>query len=518
RHRAAGVLAELLDVGVVMVMAAQPAAAPAAPLPDAPAPLPDAPDMEKSLLKGLNNIDRRKLTGILEIRDRPVKSTIYFDNGRIVHAYHGMTTSKKALFRIFSEKGGLKRFQPQPVVVENTIDASLGELIAEWLEENAWLRGLDEDVLNDSIRLNPGMLEKLPKLKKRPVFLNIISLVQQHGKIRDIIDASSLPDLKTYKCLLYLAKLKIIAFEALPRVKTRIITDSTADLPPGIARDRNIIVAPISLTMNGKVYRDGIDIRPRDFYELLENSDSFPTTSPLSVEDCHELFSEISRDSDILAIFLSKKLSLTYEHAVAAKSTHYEEYAGRRAKRHGGEQRPRIEILDSELVSLSLGHLVLEAADKIEEGWPADRVRAHLEGLLPRFRTFFLVNTLEYLKRGGKVGKFKAMMGNFLGIRPILAIKNGEIVMADQVRGGKKGQKRIEKLVEEELESFNPDTPIRVGVMHGNAPKWAEQMRDIIDKRFNCEKILVSSVGPAAGAHCGPGVVAVTILPLVAGE
>ncbi|MCP4687783.1 MAG: response regulator, partial [Desulfobacterales bacterium] len=107
RHRAAGVLAELLDVGVVEVMTAQPAAAPAAPLPAAPAPLPDAPDMEKSLLKGLNNIDRRKLTGILEIRDRPVKSTIYFDNGRIVHAYHGMTTSKKALFRIFSEKGGL---------------------------------------------------------------------------------------------------------------------------------------------------------------------------------------------------------------------------------------------------------------------------------------------------------------------------------------------------------------------------------------------------------------------------
>jgi len=470
---------------------------------------------ERSLIKGLRKLVNQKLTGVITLNVDAVGSAIYLQGGNIIHAYHGIITSKKALFRIFSAKSGNARFQRQPVVVEATINDSLDSLLNEWSAEDEWLNRINEEELESIISVNVEMLDRVSNLKSRSLLMSMISLVQQHGKIRDIINASPLTDLRSYNCLLYLTKLKILSLKKRPGITTQIITDSTADLPPDLVRENKIMVIPLSVTIGKKVYKDGVDIFPNTFYKLLEYSSDFPFTAPATADVFHNIFKKIIPQKDILGIFISKRMSLTYENALAAKSLHYNEYMKKRRKDRGNSGPPQIEILNSEMASLSLGLMVLEAAEKIALGWPIDRVRVYLEGLIPIFRTFVLVDTLEYLKRGGRIGKAKALIGSLFSIKPVLAVKNGEIVPAEQVRGAKRGQKKLEELIHQELSIYESIPPIKAGVMHANAPEKAEQFKSILSTQFQCKQIVVSQIGPTTGTHLGPGTLAVTFFPLL---
>jgi len=169
--------------------------------------------IEEWLLKVLRNVESRQLTGTLEVGKRQEKQMIFFQEGRVVHAFHGRVIGKKALYRIFADRGGAPKFEPQPVVVVHTIEENLNELIEDGNHEVVTLKDLRKASFNNRITINHESLEKISRIKSRPGLRDVLTLVLQHAGVRDVIDASTLTDLRTYNHLLTMVKLGVISIE-----------------------------------------------------------------------------------------------------------------------------------------------------------------------------------------------------------------------------------------------------------------------------------------------------------------
>ncbi len=209
--RAAAILAELVNSGLVEIHEKKPV------MPSTQAPVENL-RIDKGLVKLLENVELHKLTGILNIEGRNAKEAIFLRNGGIIHAFHGKVTAKKALFRIFAEKGGSPKFQRLPVVVNATIEESLTVLIEEGNREAVKLKDLRKASFNNNVIVNTRNVKKLANLK-RPGIRNVFALVQQHGRLQEIIDASPFTDLRTYNHLLTMVKLGVIEIEKEKRIK-----------------------------------------------------------------------------------------------------------------------------------------------------------------------------------------------------------------------------------------------------------------------------------------------------------
>ena len=206
RPRAASILAELIKNDGVAV------------LEEDPARQDDKPRLriEEWLVKVLRNVEKRQLTGAMEIGRRPLRQTVFFQEGRIVHAFHGKVVGKKALYRIFAGRGGAPTFDPQPVVVTPTINEDLDYLLEDGNREVETLRMLRRASFNNPIRIHRKNMEKISRIKTRPGLKDVLTLVFQHERVREVIDASPLTDLRTYNHLLTMVKLGVIGIERDP--------------------------------------------------------------------------------------------------------------------------------------------------------------------------------------------------------------------------------------------------------------------------------------------------------------
>ncbi|MDM8521811.1 DegV family protein [Desulfococcaceae bacterium HSG8] len=522
RIRAASLLTSLLDIGAVAVQeettrpqpksGAKPKATPPKIRRGEDGFSPELSMIEEGFLKVLKSFDRGALTGVLEIRGRPEKAAIYFQDGRIVHAYQGRVIAKKALYRIFSEKGGTFKFRLQPVTIRKSVTGDLKSLLEEGNKEIENLQRLKSSTFDNVVTVNPHMIESTSKIRGRPGLEHILMLAGKSGRIRDIINASRMTDFQTYRHLFYMVKMGIFRVEAKREAKVQLVTDSTADLPPSIIGERHIISLPISVSPGQKVWSGRSGRTSENSRQMLKISRTFPTSASPSVNDFHHLFRKIAPDKDVLAIFLSGKISRTFENALAAREKNFDDYLRQRQQKYLEEQTCRIEILDSRLVSLGLGMLVVEASDKIEEGWPVEKVRRHIEKLIPTVRIFFVIDTAGYLHQKGQMGRVRAMMGWLMGMKPILSIWNGEVTAIDQVRGGKSARQRVSELIRWSMDDSS--LPLKIGIMHTDMPKWAAQMKELLESQLDCRDIMVSHVGASAGSYCGPGTVAVAYFPV----
>jgi DNA-binding response OmpR family regulator len=207
RPRAASILVELMKNDVVTVLAEDSAAK------EAPKP---RLRIEDWLVKVLRNVQKRELTGAMEIGRRPLRQAIFFNEGRIVHAFHGKVVGKKALYRIFAGRGGAPTFEEQPVVVIPTITEDLDYLLEDGNHEVETLRLLRRASFNNLIHINKENVEKVSRVKTRPGLKEVLTLVFQHGQVREVIDASPLTDLRTYNHLLTMVKLGVVAIDRSP--------------------------------------------------------------------------------------------------------------------------------------------------------------------------------------------------------------------------------------------------------------------------------------------------------------
>ncbi len=502
RPGTASLLADLLDAGILEI-------------PEYEIPEPNFPEpnfIDEELVNVLKDTEKQGLTGILKIGKHQAKEAIYFQKGDIVHAYHGKSIGKKALYRILSGKGGQFSFQSQPIIIRDTIDDPLSLLIDEGDKEIETLQRLKPSSYENFVSVNAPLPEKFSQISDRPGLVYILSLVQQHGRVKDIIEASQMTDLETYKYLLYMFQKDILTVSTGKKSKIRIITDSAADLPAEIIHNQNITLAPFSVFIGQQAYLDRFDLLPEDFYRAMRCSDRIPRISPPSEDDFDQLFRNIVPKEDVLAIFLSEKMTKAFHHASAAKKKNYGSYLRQRQEQQGPDSRLGFEIIESRLASLGVGLLVTEAADKIKKGGHLEEVCDYIRELIPAIQVFFVADTTAYLNKGGQIGKARTLLGSLFHTKPILTIQNGEMTPIDSVRGTKNAQELVLGLIRQSLAS--PETPIRAGVAHADAPEQAAQMKDLLESRLNCRDIIMSHIGPVIGTRCGPGTVAVAYFSL----
>lgn len=292
-----------------------------------------------------------------------------------------------------------------------------------------------------------------------------------------------------------------------------LVTDSAADLPEELARARNIAVIPLTITIDGREYRDGVDISSREFYRLLRTSKKFPLTSPPTSEDFHRFFLDHIADHDILAIFISRAMSKTFDLASQATRNNFNSYLRQRRANPAMDGHFHIELIDSRQVSMGETLLVLEAADKISAGWPLAKIKSHIEKLVDEVRVFFMVDNLDYLARGGRIGRGAALLGNFFGFKPILGMTGGGVDAKSRSFGGARGQRKLIDYMKEDLRD-RAIKKIRVGICHSDSLAKAETVQGLVEQAFPDQEHIVSYFGPTVGSHLGPGAVGVVWLPV----
>lgn len=281
--------------------------------------------------------------------------------------------------------------------------------------------------------------------------------------------------------------------------KVKVITDSTADIPSELLEELDIGVVPLKVHLKGETYLDGVTIRPTEFYRLLQESDELPTTSQPSPVDFVEAYREAAEDgyTEILSIHLSSALSGTYQSALLAKSMVEDEL--------------NVTVIDSKGASYAFGIFVVEVARAAKAGRSLDECVAMVNRMIENNYVLFLVDTLDYLLKGGRIGKASAVVGSLLNIKPILSLSSdGEVYPVEKVRGKSKAVERVFELLREN----QPSGPIRAALMHSGADeevkKWAERLTDT----YAVHDLTTTFIGPVIGTYTGPNTVAVVILPV----
>jgi DegV family protein with EDD domain len=294
-----------------------------------------------------------------------------------------------------------------------------------------------------------------------------------------------------------------------PEAHCYVVTDSSADLPGEVAHAHGIRVVPLSVTFGEVVFRDGEDLRPRDFYERLAAGGDHPFTAPPGPADFLRRYRELLPRRDVVSVHLSGKLSQTVDHARRAGAEALAQVASRPGADGHEPEAVELRVVDSGAVSLGLGMLAVFAARLAARDRTCAEIEARLLDLSERMAILFAVDTLEYLRRGGRIGAARAWIGKLLGIKPILGVVAGEVVPVDRVRGGRAAHPRILELMAGRVEGKGP---LLAGIAHASAPVWADRLRGLVEGRFQVAEMLMAEMGPTVGTHAGPGTVGVAWL------
>jgi DegV family protein with EDD domain len=272
---------------------------------------------------------------------------------------------------------------------------------------------------------------------------------------------------------------------------TAIVLDSTADFPEAPDRFPNFRIVPLYVRFGDESFRDYVELGPHDFYEKLRSSGTTPTTSQPTPGDFLACYEELSAYERILSIHIAGELSGTVESARRA------------AEQLGGD---RVRVIDSRTASAAIAMLALAIQRRLERGTTDEEVEALAAGYIAGAKLLFTVDTLEFLRRGGRIGRARAMAGQLLNVKPILTIADGEVVPIKRVRGN---QKAFQEFVNEFESTAGPDGPeLRVGIAHAEAPEREAALRELVQRtRPHATVELSTSLGAVVGSHAGPGTV-----------
>jgi DegV family protein with EDD domain len=273
----------------------------------------------------------------------------------------------------------------------------------------------------------------------------------------------------------------------------RIVTDSVADLPPQVVKELGITVIPILVRFGEEVYRDGIDLTADEFYDKLQHSQVFPATSVPAPGTFAEAYDKLAEETDeILVITISHKLSASYEAALQGVGLM--------------KRKCRVEVVDSLCATMAEGFIVMKAAQAAKAGASLDEVIAVTQKNIPRvdFRAVF--DTLEYLRRGGRIGRAAALMGSMLKTNPIITLKDGLVEPAGQTRSRAKA---IDRLYDFATSYSHIE---EMAVADTACPDEAEVLAERLGAIFPKERIYRSKMTPVIGTHTGPGLLLVAVL------
>jgi DegV family protein with EDD domain len=276
----------------------------------------------------------------------------------------------------------------------------------------------------------------------------------------------------------------------LTRENTALVLDSTADFPDAQIRFPNMRVVPLYVRFGERSFRDYVELDPHGFYQRLKAAPELPTTSQPTPQDFLSTYSALDRYERIYSLHISSKLSGTFQSASLAA----DELEG-----------DRIRLVDTESASVGIGMLALAIQELLERGTTDEDVDALVDDYRERAGILFTVDTLEFLAKGGRIGRAKALMGSLLNVKPILAIQEGEVVPLTRARGRAKALEEFRR----RFEGATTDGPgLAVGIAHAEAEDAVDQLREVVlANRPNAEVRLVTTLGAVVGTHAGPGTV-----------
>jgi DegV family protein with EDD domain len=274
--------------------------------------------------------------------------------------------------------------------------------------------------------------------------------------------------------------------------KVAIVTDSTSYIPNEYLDRYHITLVPQVLIWGEEVMLDGVDIQPEEYYRRLATSKIMPSTSQVPVPNMKKAFSELLEQGyDVLGIFLSGRLSGTLQSAMQ----------GREALEKGRDQ---VEIVDSDTTAMAMGFQALTAARAAQGGASLAECKELAERSRAYTGVYFVVDTLEFLHRGGRIGGAQRFLGTALNLKPILALRDGKVEAIERIRTKRKAMDRLVELV---VEQCGDKTPVRLATLHANAHADAQQVLDEASRRLPVTESIFTEVSPVVGTHAGPGTV-----------
>jgi len=274
----------------------------------------------------------------------------------------------------------------------------------------------------------------------------------------------------------------------------RVVTDSGADIPPSLAAELGIRVVPLTIHFGDEERRDGVDLTPEEFYRRLRSGEMSRTTqpAPADFEAVYRALAEEGADM-IVSCHLSSELSGTMQSAnIAAQSVDVP-----------------VHVVDTRSASLGTGLVAVEAARLAREGADIDVILARAKSVVAQQRVLFMVDTLEYLQRNGRIGKAQAFLGGLLNVKPILTLADGVVAPLERARGRAKAVARLL----DRLSETAGGVPLRIAVMHGDARAEAESLAEQIRARVQVKELLIGLLGPTIGTHAGPGTLGMVYYP-----
>ena len=272
----------------------------------------------------------------------------------------------------------------------------------------------------------------------------------------------------------------------------KIVTDSTADLPPQLAKELGITVVPVYVRFGNQVYRDRLDISEDEFYQRLLHDPIHPSTTQPPPQDFVDVYKDLAQEADgIISIHVTSKLSGTYNSALRGKEL--------------VEKECPIEVIDSQVVTMGLGQLVIFASTIAESAKNLQQVVEETKQMIPSIHMLGLLDTLKYLALGGRIGKVQALLGSVLNVKPMLTIKDGELVPAGRVRSRTKGIDRLFDFVKNAVDIQD------LAIVYNTTPDEAQTLVGRMGSVFPKERIRLARLGPALGVHAGPGILFVAL-------
>jgi len=275
---------------------------------------------------------------------------------------------------------------------------------------------------------------------------------------------------------------------------TAIVADSTCDPPPGYFDQPGLAMVPLKVHFGDETYRDQVDLTPAEFFAKLAESPVLPTTSQPTVGEFTEVYARLGRDYEhVLAFHISSLMSGTYQASATAAAPY-----------------PNVEVYDTRLVSATVTLLIDRLRARLADGITLDEAHAYIDHFLSRGAMVFQVATLEYLRRGGRIGRAQSMVGDVLGIRPVITVDGGELTPYAKVRGERRALQAMGSFL---TERSTPDDAVKLATWSTNADDRLPALEQVLlAARPRAEIVLHGQAGAIVGTHGGPGIFAFAMI------
>jgi DegV family protein with EDD domain len=275
----------------------------------------------------------------------------------------------------------------------------------------------------------------------------------------------------------------------------RIITDSTCEGSAELMTHPAVTVVPLYVLFGQEALRDGVEISRAQFWARLPKATVLPSTSQATPADFLKPFRRFTDAGDeVITVVLSSKFSGTYDSAIQALA----DLPGR-----------PIDVVDSLSISIGLGLMVQEAVQMVEAGATRAEIVAHLNAIRGQVRILFVLETLEYLQRGGRIGKAQAFVGTLLKFKPLLSIVDGEVEPVARVRSTRRALETMLESLAQQVSARGPQ--VRLAVTHADVPEEAARIGQALAEQFGTSQLFISALGPVLGTHVGPGTIGAAV-------